>query len=158
MTTNLTKLINAHKAAAKTDGAKKAIDSLHSELEKFLEDYGQKQQFDQAATEFLKERTKEVASIRCARNCMLWVGTGLAISAITVFYFVLLCPQSNVHLASIPDASRATFITASFVGSFGLIAIILRGILRNTEQAEKSPPIPEAIKAIVELMTNKNHS
>lgn len=152
MSKELKKLIERHKTLVKADGPQKAIESMFSDLEKLIEDTGQTQKFQQAITRYVSERTSEIISIRTARKWMLRIGTTMALFVLFAFYYVLLCPDSQTHLADIPDATKVAFVSASFLSAFGLIAIILRGILRAGEKEESVGVLPEQLKTLGYLL------
>lgn len=153
MPIDLDKLIASHKSTAKSGRSSKAFDSLLSDLEKLAEDLGQRKELDTAATDYLREKTTEIKSIRCARNWMLRLAYIMAITSLTMFYFILICPYSAIHLANISDDhARTAYVIASFASSFGLVAIIIRGIFHSGATEDGKSVLPESITALLEVV------
>ena len=151
--------INKHKAEAKSEGEKAAlaslyevIDALSNDVEKLQADTAKKIDFYTAATDLIRDKKIENCSLRRSRNCMLVIGAFMSLTVLFTFYFILLFPSQGVSIATMPDGAPVAFISASFISTFGLVAIILRGLLNSADSSEKSSLLPESIKSIVEII------
>lgn len=140
-------LIEAHTAKA-DQGQAASLDDLYNMLEPLVEDTGLQARYTTAVITHIEEKNKEISSLRTARKIFLIGSAILILTVLAVFYRLLLVPHKEAF-AALGDA-RIAFVSATFVSSFGLLAIILRGIFRASDKEDSGGPLVEGVKTLFE--------